>query len=401
MKFYYLKKEITTILFMTFIFLYSIMNFHHTFPYFEISGKKDVKEVIKQRETIINEQVLGKYAFVETFGYLQNVLGKKEENAFEVIKDKRDMLHLQTFQEGPIDMKQIASNSSSMYSYFKEKGTQYMVLLMPDKYIRGKTVIQEGYPYNYANETLDAYQTQLQQDQVPIYDIRKLLEESSLNEAELFFHSDHHWRIETAFLAFQNFAFQLHAQYGWNLDDTTFYCDKSNYNFITYPSIFLGSLGRKSGSSYVKSDDFTFIYPKFSTDFQMTWTLDDSTFTKTGRFEVALTNPSYLQHQKVFDAKSDTYSMYLDGNAAFTSIINNKDKGDTKVLFIKDSMMMPFAAFFANTVKQTDLIDPRYYKGDFKEFLKQADYDYIFSSLSVSTLQEPFFPNMKVENVVE
>lgn len=398
MKRYYKKKEFTMIIFMIMIFVFSVFNLNYTLPFFNLVEHTTIEKEIDQTELIINDNVFGKYAFVEAFGYLQNILGKREVNAFEVIKDEDNSLHMQTFQEGPAPIQEVANNSVSMYQYFKEKKMNYMVLLMPDKFIRGKSVIEDGYPYNYANERLDNYSEVLNENQVPYYDIRNLMETSDLSATQLFFNTDHHWRIETAFMAYQNFLDQLKIQYNLDLDPTGFYRNQENYNFITYPSIFLGSLGRKTGSSYAGTDDFTFVYPKFATDFKMTWTLQTSTFTKTGRFEVALANPSYLQHTDVFDAKSDTYAMYLDGNAAFTSIENTQNTGDIKVLFIKDSLSLPFAAFFANTVKQTDLIDPRYYEGDLKEFLMNADYDYVFSSLSASTLQLPYVPSLPIQN---
>lgn len=393
MKRYDLKKKVTMIIFLLFIGSFSLMNMRYAIPSFRIIDSLSIKENIVQTEAVMNDQVYLKYAFIEGYGYVQNVLYKNEANAFEVIKDKDDVLYLEKFEQAPRDMEEVAQRTIKMNEYLKNHDTNFMTIIMPDKYIRGKTTITEGYPYNYANETLDAYQERLLEHHVSTYDIRPLLETSTLTQDELFFKTDHHWRIETAFLAYQEFLDVFQHQYNVDLDPTGFYRNPDHYNFLTYPSLFLGSLGRKTGSSYAGSDDFTYIYPKYDTNFQMTWTLQDSTFTKTGRFEVALTNPSYLHHRGVFDAKSDTYSMYLDGNAAFTSISNLKDTNQIKVLFIKDSYALPFVAFFANHVKQVDLIDPRYFEGDLTEFMKQADYDYVFSALGVSTLQTQYLPD--------
>lgn len=395
MKRYYRKKTVTMVLFFLFLFSFSTLNMVHSLPYFTIDNQADIKDQIAQAQSVINDKVYGKYAFVEAYGYTQKVLGKKEFNAFEVIKDNDGLLHLQTFASGPSDISEVAQNTVSMSTVLEDKGTQFISLIIPDKYVQGKIDYPNGYPYNFVNETLDAYKDVLLENQVSVYDVREGLERTTLTEAELFYISDHHWRIETAFVAYQRFISYLEANYPATWDEDGYYRDPNNYNMITYFNMFLGSLGRKTGSAFVGSDDFTFIYPKFVTDFTMTWSLEDSTFTKSGRFEVTLANPSYLQHQGVFDAKSDTYSMYLDGNAAFTSIHNELVNNDIKVLFIKDSFALPFAAFFANHVEQTDLIDPRYYQGDLATFLANSDYDYVFSALSASSLQSQYIPGLK------
>lgn len=397
MKRYYIKKQCAMIMFLIFIFFFSVMNFYYAYPALITLETKGTKDHIQQFESTINDQVYMKYAFIESYGFLHKLLDKHEINAFEVVKDQNGSLYLETFENGPRDCEEIIQQTITLETYLKSKGTVFMSILMPDKYMPQMSVFDEGYPYDYVNEQLDNYKTGLQEHNIEYFDIRPALMNSSLSHEELFYKTDHHWRIETAFLAYQHFLDKFQTVYGIDLDSTKYYSDANHYNFITYPSMFLGSLGRKSGSSYAGSDDFTFVYPKFDTNFQMTWSLQDSTFTKTGRFEVTLANPSYLHHTGLFDAKSDTYSMYLDGNAAFTSISNLQDCEPIKVLFIKDSYALPFVAFFANHVKQVDLIDPRYYEGDLTDFIVHSDYDYVFSTLSGSSLRSEYFPKFDTE----
>ncbi|RXD25174.1 hypothetical protein EJB02_22500, partial [Acinetobacter baumannii] len=57
------------------------------------------------------------------------------------------------------------------------------------------------------------------------------------------------------------------------------YTDLNQYEQISYPQSFLGSLGKRTGYGYAGMDDFIVIKPMFETNLTYTW--DGNTVTAT------------------------------------------------------------------------------------------------------------------------
>ena len=71
---------------------------------------------------------------------------------------------------------------------------------------------------------------------------------------------------------------------------------------------------------------------------------------------------------------------------------NNNQPDGACVLFIKDSLMVPVASFFALGCSKVYMIDPRYYYGNIEDVIRDYAFDYIFVSFSPQNLTEQFFP---------
>lgn len=395
MKHYFLKKKLFAVVFCCCMILYPLMSIPSLLPKLQEFFKTNtgsLQETFQSIDGIINENMAGRYDFIEGYGYLQNLLDKHEVNNLEVIQGSDGILYYQDYKNGPADTSEITARIKRLYDYEKQKGTKTVVLLTPDKFIRKKSKLETGSPYNYANETADVYKKQLQSMQIPIVDFRTALENSSQTIDQLVYKTDHHWRIETAFQAFKLFVEEFNAHNTVQLDTQNIARKEENYNFIKYPASFLGSQGRTTGASYHGLDDFTYIYPKFITSFTYEWAYQGSQFTKEGRFEQALTNPRYLQMPAGYDPIHDKYTAYLDGNAGIAKIHNNQVHNGIKVLFIKDSYTLPLAAFFATVCEDIELIDPRYYDQDVETYIRKNTYTHVFVSFSAQSLDPSFFP---------
>ena len=66
-----------------------------------------------------------------------------------------------------------------------------------------------------------------------------------------------------------------------------------------------------------------------------------------------------------------------------------------KVLFIKDSLMVPVATFFTTVCSEVTLIDPRHYLDDINTYILENDFDYVFMSFSPPNLVDKFFIPLK------
>ncbi len=388
------KKIVTMILFLMCIFLYSVINIKKELPVLKetmenLDFTTGFNNQIHSLESAINDNVAGKYYFIDAYGYMQRLLGKNEESNFEVVKDTEGKLHYTYFTDKPNDTHEVAKRVSNLKKAVEGDGTKVIYVLPPEKYIKGHTKFSTGIPYHMANEAADLFVEHLDDYGIPCLDLREGLKTSGLDMSEVFYITDHHWKIETAFWAASCFDKWMNETFGENMDPEGFYADDNNYNRITYKEISLGSMGRKTGRYYAGVDDFTLIYPKFETMYTYVNTIQPD-LKYTGRFEEALmATPMIRQSSDPFDA--DMYMSYLYGNAAFSHIENMNREDGLNICFIKDSFAVPFAAFTSLRCHTVDMIDPRYFEEDYVETLRKGKYDYVILMVSPQNLVEEFF----------
>lgn len=389
------KKQITTLLFLCLIFGYAIVNGQKELPVLIDTIEQfdwedsEPSELISQIDSAINENAAGRYGFIDAFGYMQKVLDKNEESNFEVVKDTEGKLHYTFFTTEPVDTSLPAKRMRRFSKEIEEK-CPLIFVLPPDKYIEGHTQFPKGIPYHMNNEAADEFLERLDEYGIANLDLREGLKDSGLDMSEVFFTTDHHWKIETAFWASTEFCRFMNDTYGEHLDEDDFYADLNNYNQVEYKDVFLGSMGRKTGRYYAGADDFTLIYPAFPTNYRLTNSLNDEMVFE-GRFEESLlASPVFRSSDKPFD--TDIYMAYLYGNPAFSHIENFDQEDGPNLCIIKDSFAVPFAAFTSLRCHTIDLIDPRYYEEDYAETILNGDYDYVIVMVSPANLVEEFFP---------
>lgn len=391
------KKLITTIFFVGFLFIFSIKNIIVSYnPIKDILKNEGITldEAIKLVETAANENVYKKYSFIYSYGYLQRLMNKNEENNFEVIKDKQGFLQYTYFADKPNPIYDIALRTQAFKNGLKNKETKFIYLMPPDKYIRGYSELPIGIPYNYANETADDFINLLNKNAVDTIDLRENLLESGISLDDLFFKTDHHWKIETAFWEFGQLVNKLNLNYDMNLDKDNYYTNKENYNFIKYEDSYLGSMGRKVGKYYGGIDDFTLVYPKFKTSYSHFSKTGEQEFNLEGRFEdVLLSISPFTLDQGMDSLEVDKYFSYLYGNRGIVHVVNKDNSNGPKILFVKDSLAVPLATFLTTVCSEVYLVDPRYYKEDIPTFINNIDnLDMVFMSFSPQNLTKEFFP---------
>lgn len=406
MRRFFTKKIITAFLFVVILFVLSFLNLKTAYPtlkenlmsYWNSTGSK--REQLSTLATNLNNttsnEVYGKYTYVEAYGYLQKLLGKKEINNFEVVKANDGTLHYTYFTTGPNKVDTLVKRMEGLKKAASGYGSKVMYVMTPDKYIKGKTEFEKGIPYNYANETADNFLTSLKKNGVDTLDFRELMKEDGKYTPDSFYKTDHHWKVQTAFWAYTKFIDVLEGKYGLQFPDKDMYTNLNNFNQITYKDSYLGSMGRKEGILYSGAEDFTFIYPKFDTNFYFYLQEGTKKIESQGRFEQSIAFTSLLSGKgDIYDSMNDKFFTYMDGNPGFAQINNYNQPNGPKVLFIKDSLMVPVASFFSLGCSKVYMIDPRYYSGSIEDFISNNKLDYIFVSFSPQNLTEEFFPFYK------
>lgn len=396
---FFKKNFMAAILFIIFIFIFSGLNLFVSYkPIVEClnnakTSNSSMRDTIKDLETTINENVFERYKFIDGYGYIQRLMGKNEESNFEVIKDEQGLSHYTFFANKPNQVKEIARRTIAFSKNVETSQKKFIYLMPPDKYIEGITKFPTGIPYNYANETADNFLEELKKSNISTIDLRDGLNSLGIPDDEIFFKTDHHWRIPTVFWEYGKLVEKLNDDYGLKLDESGFYRNKENYNIIKYNNVYIGSMGRKAGVYYSGIDDFTLIYPKFKTDYEFYAKTGEQESKLQGRFEDALLAVYPLRvRMDTYALEADKYFSYLYGNQGVVHVKNKEVLDGPKFLFIKDSLTVPLSAFLSTVSSDIYLIDPRYYKEDIVEFAKQVDVDFVFMAFYPQNLVKEFFP---------
>lgn len=353
-----------------------------------------IEEKIATVEAQLDESFFGKNVFIEGYGLVQLALGKEEMKAYTIAKDTDGKLHYVYFQTEETDVTAIGDATVSLAELAEETGAVCFYMMPPSKIIEGETTFDVGIPVPDENKAVDDFLLYLQEHGVASLDLRTTMGESGIPAQEQFYDTDHHWTIQSAFWGFTQLVDYLDSNYAMTLDPDGFYTDLDNYNQILYEDSYLGSLGRTVGAAYGGVDDFTLIYPKFTTNL--------SHYARNGDEEkIALYNTTFEQglismdcfntETDIMDMEVDKYFAYMWGNYGYTHIVNNNNEDGAKVLFIKDSFTVPLAAFLSNTCSEVDLIDPRWFGGSIEEYVINGDYDAVIVSVSPANLIEDFF----------
>ncbi len=397
---------ITMIIFLIFLFGFSILNFTYSLPYIkqaiytENTNKHSrIREIKNEDENFhnkikntIEENILGKGVFVEAYGYIQELMEKNEFSNFKIIKDNNDNLHYSYFDKEPNNMDELVRRTINFREFLDNKGIEYLHIVPTSKYSEVND-FEIGIPVPLENTAVDSYLDELSKENIPYLDLRAKATLNKIPDEEEFYKTDHHWTIQSSFWAFTEIVTTLNQKFDSNIDPKGYYTDIENYNKVLYESSFLGSIGRKTGINYAGVDDFTLITPKFDTKFSSTFISEDgSIINKNGSFEDAIVNQEPFENiYELKEEKSDKYSSYLWGNWPFVSIKNEITTNNNKILIIKDSFSVPVAAFLSTVFKEVDLVDPRYIEESIEDIINKSDYDYVITLFSTPNYNEEFF----------
>ena len=397
MKKHIIKKNITSFIFIIMLFVFAGLNFRHTWPKLkniDLSSVKDISQLqsaVDEAETIIDDNVYQKYAFIEAYGLWHLILDKKEVSGFAHIKDDKGYIHYSDFWN---DQNNDISNIVNVVLELKEKvaanGTELIVVMPPVKDSETLVSYETGMPYCDKNWVADEYLRRLEEKGVKIIDFRDTLKKSHLSYSDSFYITDHHWTTTAVFECFVEFTKKMNEWYGEDLDPEKLYTNIDNYNVLEYKDSNLGSHGRGTGIVYAGGlDDFTLMYPKYETDFMYTWSMMGAESVLHGRFEDTLVSTYNIVNDNIYT--QDKYASYMNGIANYDFIDNKKNVDAPKVLFLRDSCTSPFAAFAAQLFSETDLIWSLKLNNDLEDYVDINKYDYIVVSLYPDSLKNSMF----------
>jgi hypothetical protein len=357
---------------------------------------KDAKiDFVKARDTIntsyngmlafSGDPVRHKGAYININGFMSRMMGQRLMNQ-RYILDNGNLEH----SFGMIsanERKSVVDSAVQINNAQKERGKHYLFVIAPRKVDKYNPGLPAGITDRY-NDSWDAIIKDLTAEGVPYLDLRELIHDEGLDYASVHYKTDHHWTAEAGFWAYQKIIEYFTAN-GVIPAVDPLYTDTDNYNFRVYRDRFLGSDGKRVGTTYVGVDDFTVIFPKFDTN--MSIKVASASIDKSGSFyDVALNHNA----NKLDYFNASPYGAFAWGDRDFSLYRNPGAPLDIKIAGYGDSYTNVSLAFLPLVAKQYDEFDFRHYKGNFAQYYADNDPDIfigLFSDFWANAAYE-FFP---------
>ncbi|MGB5822686.1 MAG: hypothetical protein WBH44_01315 [Proteocatella sp.] len=310
-------------------------------------------------ENGFSQNVFGQNSFINLYGLTEKKLGKEYiidvDSSYNIIKDNYGKLHFAAFKE---DNSKAAEEIIELNKSLKDNGINMLYVQTPIKMIKNFTKLNPAI-IDYSNENSDKIVAQLRSGDVDVIDLRNLIDTAGIEKNRLFYNTDHHWTIETAFWGVSKVVEKIRTIYGVDLDPKRFYTDVKNYDVKLYEDNFLGSQGRRVGKYYGGVDDFSLITPKFDTHYSVTINKRNKVENLEGSFEESIINKEILEEKDMF---TNRYVSYFGADYPEIIMKNHETDNDFKILIVKDSFGIPFSAFISTMAGETRMVDTRYYK---------------------------------------
>lgn len=265
-------------------------------------------------------------------------------------------------------VQQDTTEHSKQIYYFKEfldtKEIPLLYVQAPykiDKYDSTYDALED--PINDMGDTLKA---QLTDYKINILDLRDVIHEKNLNLYNLFYGTDHHWKVETGLWASGEIVDAVNKNYGLRLDETVF--DRAFVN-KKYEKRFLGSLGKKVTLNVAKLEDFTEIYPAWKTDLSIE--VPNYNYSARGKFEDVIIDRMWLDKTESMDYYNEyIYESYCYGNNSLVKLHNNQTENGKKVLLLSNSFGLVVTPFLALTTEDVIQLHPGFFNGSIKKYIE-------------------------------
>lgn len=335
----------------------------------------------QRSEDTLNQYLDPNHLFIQLYGGSQRLMGRRYVDDMvsgnSVVKldtGALNFINLDWAITGAAsDVTASVEATSELSQWLQTRGIPFLTVITPHKIARNDQ-LPVGLS-DIGNPSADAFLEGLTRQGVENVDLRPAFDARE-DRTELFFRTDHHWRPEGAFYAYQLLSEELSARYGFPANPQA--ADPESYEWSTLPGFFLGSQGKRVGSLYAGTDDFTVVTPKFDTSF----TYETPYETRTGSFREALCFPQFIEEQDWFE--NNPYTYYAGGDYGQARMTNHNNPDGPKVLLIRESFSCALAPFFAMNCSRLTTVDMRHLDRPLREVVEEEDPDLVLMLYSAS-----------------
>jgi len=318
-----------------------------------IRGQYDFEEAKSTINAALTDDLTYHDELVNLNGLRENILGTRviyKDDAVIVKAESGSLINIaNTIDEE--ETSSIVSLIQELQVISKENGADFLYCAAPEKEMYEKA------PINIDNYSLDNYYqflSLLTKAKIPYIDCAQVLDEADIPTTDLFYYSDHHWKVYPGFVAANAICKELSTRYNYYYNKQ--YADISNYDIEKYTDWFLGSKGRKTGIYFSEhgADDFELIIPKFKTD--LTEEQPYKNHVRRGKFEESVL---YMENMRKNPYRVNTYATYSGGDFRLQIMKNNLNPDGKKILLIRDSFACVVAPFMALQTGELYICDVR------------------------------------------
>lgn len=363
------KLSVLTYLFLATIFGLGLLSM----PFSSINHYKTIRDnVVNKLKTndisfgiitdAIDQSVLtnfiAKGPFMESYGLISSFLDKRiifdANNNLTIYKTNSGQLTW--ISTGVYNLDKSFEKLALFKNYLDSKDIPLLYVNAPMKL----TFEIDELPYgvkDFSVENLANLHQKLKDANIDYFELRKSMLAEKMTINDIFYKTDHHWKTEIGLWSAQQILKDMSSVINLDIDQTHF--DPLNYNKETYSKWFLGSMGKRVGSTYVQADDFTLMWPRFETSFIVEYPTRQTS--KTGPFEETLLTMKYLSPKDFYSANQ--YAVNMGGDHDYLRIINQLGSGKPKILVVKDSYADVVLPFMASEFSEMIVIDLRLLKG--------------------------------------
>ena len=284
----------------------------------------------------------------------------------------------QDFDES--DLKRNIDYLKSFVQSLEENGINYVYVNCPNK----ERMLADRLPLGFVNykerdENLLVEQL-LRENNIPTLDVLQRLLENYSNVQDMYYKTDHHWKVECGIEAAQYISEYLNNTYDYSIDTQKF--ELYNYNIEEYKQCMLGSTGNNATISFVEAEDFDLYSPKEKNE--CTFQIPDYNIDLTGDFTI-------FYNKNEFDSAKNrpfyAYNFYMYSNPPYAKIENTTIEDNHRILVIKDSFASVVIPYLAQGVKRIDVVEVRkelkdHFNGSVMSLIDENEYDtvlFIFS----------------------
>ena len=322
--------------------------------------------------------LLGRMKFVELNAAFNKLVGMNIVSGTDSVVVMRN--GYLTFEALPVNTDYAVQSTAYFAQTLKEKEINFLYVQCPSKENPDDNQLPHGIEDNY-NINADSLIKGLSERNVPYIDLRENLNSEFDNYYSCFFKTDHHWTPETGVWASGKIADKLNNEYRLGISAAIGNLD--NYKVDVFEKYCFGSQGKKATLRFADPEDISLIYPKADTDFTVTYNNDTPL---SGRFEDTLLRKDVFD--KIDYYNISTYSAYLHGNHAMTTIHNSKVDNDRKMLYIMDSFSASVVPYLATEIEDMVVLDLRTFNGSVMSVIEQFCPDTVVVAYNPSTFSE-------------
>lgn len=280
----------------------------------------------------------------------------------------------------PLDVTDNVNSITELSNYCADLGIDFLYVQAP--YSMSKYEYSElSDVLDFTNQRADNLLKGLAENNISYYDLRDEIHAQELEHCNLFYLTDHHWTTTTGLWAAQQLTNFLNEKFNYELNASLL--DTSNFDYITYKNLFIGSRGKKVSRLQTPADDFTFIYPSYDT--LLHYEIPSLSINTTGDFSI-LYDMELTYSPDSF--RYYAYNTYNHGDKPLIKIHNAQTTSAKKILVIKDSFADCVTPFLALTTTDVDILDVRFFTGSVENYIEKSSPDIVIVLYNPSNISE-------------